>query len=88
MYVLQMRVSKHRVLNISEPQKKKKAWNNFHSDEMRDDQSPQNIIRAITLRMMRLVGRVTRMGETQKFIQKFWWEILKERDRFKTKRRS
>jgi hypothetical protein len=45
---------------------RKKTRNYFHSDdELRHHQFSPDIIRVITLRMMRLVGHVTRMGETE-----------------------
>ena len=38
-------------------------WRRLHNEELHSLYSPTNIIRVITLRLMRWTGRVARMGD-------------------------
>jgi hypothetical protein len=55
------------------------VWRKLHNEELHDLYSSPTIVRVIKSRIMRLAGRVARMGSGEACTA-FWWGNLRERD--------
>jgi hypothetical protein len=72
-----LRVFENRVLRriFGTTREEDGSWRKLHNGELRSLYSSPNIVRVIKSRRMRWVGHVARMGEGERCLQGFGWEV-------------
>jgi hypothetical protein len=72
-----LRVFESRVLRrIFGPKREEDgSWRKLHNDELHSLYSSPNIVRVIKSRRMSWAGHVARMGEGERCLQGFGWEV-------------